>query len=61
MQWYICMSWAGQVEILPIPKAEALSWLDGSGGKEAKQPPRYARATVLRGGANPPDVQEYRV
>ena len=51
-----------QVEVLPIPKADALAWLDGSGSKAAEESPaRYARATVMRGGLEQPDVQEYRV
>lgn len=50
-----------QVEVLPIPKADALAWLDGNGSKAAGEPPRYARATVMRGGFEQPDVQEYRV
>ncbi len=50
-----------QVEVLPIPKADALAWLDGNGSKAAGEPPRYARATVMRGGLEHPDVQEYRV
>jgi len=46
-----------QVEALPPPKADAVAWLAGSG----PQPGRFARATVVRGSREVPDVQDFRV
>lgn len=50
-----------QVEVLPLPKAEAVAWLDSAAASDTPMPHRFARATVMRGAVDTPNVQEYKV
>ena len=50
-------SFVVEVDLIPPPKAAALAWLDSTA---TAPPPRFARVTVIRGAASPPDCMDYQ-
>eukprot|EP00965_Chrysotila_dentata_P081367 2686953-Pleurochrysis_carterae.AAC.2 len=51
------LSGTSAVELIEPPKDVAQRFLNGDG----PAPPRFARVTLVRGSADPPDVMEYKV
>jgi len=53
------ISGTSAVELIAPPKKDARAFLEGD--DDAVPPPRYAKVTVVRGSATPPDVMEYKI